>query len=58
LGQCRREDPSVHPVRRRIHAERRFGDLLLLSALSVGWWFETPRYAPFVKAHNHDISQF
>ena len=41
-----------------VHAERRFGDLLLPSALSVGWWFETPRYAPFFKAHIHGISQF
>ena len=46
------------PFGGEIHAERRFGDLLLPSALSVGWWFETPRYAPFFKAHIHGISQF
>jgi hypothetical protein len=31
-------------------AERRFGDLTLPSSLSVGWWFGTPRFAPFFKA--------
>ena len=25
--------------------------------LSVGWWFDTPRYAPFFKAKILDISQ-
>ena len=38
------------PFGGEIHAERRFGDLLLPSALSVGWWFDTPRYAPFFHA--------
>jgi hypothetical protein len=33
-----------------VHAERRFGDLVLPSALRVGWWFDTPRYAPFFQA--------
>ena len=33
-----------------IHAERRFADLVLPSTLSVGWWYETPRYAPFFRA--------
>lgn len=33
-----------------VHAERRFGDLVLPSILSVGWWFDTPRYAPFFRA--------
>jgi hypothetical protein len=30
--------------------DRRFGDLVLPSTLSVGWWLDTPRYAPFVQA--------
>jgi hypothetical protein len=38
------------PFGGQIHAERRFGDLLLPSTLSVGWWFDTPRYAPFFHA--------
>jgi uncharacterized protein DUF6920 len=33
-----------------IHAERRFGDLVLPSTLTVGWWFDTQRYAPFFRA--------
>ena len=33
-----------------VHAERRFGDLVLPSVLSVGWWFDTSRYAPFFRA--------
>jgi hypothetical protein len=38
------------PFGGEIHAERRFGDLLLPSSASVGWWFGTPRYAPFFHA--------
>jgi hypothetical protein len=33
-----------------VHAEKRFGDLVLASEVTVGWWFETPRWAPFFKA--------
>ena len=36
-----------------MHAEARFGDFMLASSASVGWWFGTPRYAPFFRA---DIS--
>jgi hypothetical protein len=38
------------PFGGEMHAERRFGDLVLPSSASVGWWFETPRYAPFFRA--------
>jgi hypothetical protein len=38
------------PFGGEIHAERRFGDLLLPSSASVGWGFGTPRYAPFFRA--------
>lgn len=31
-------------------AEHHFGDFTLPSRLSVGWWFETPRYAPSFEA--------
>jgi hypothetical protein len=30
-----------------VHAEHGFGDLVLPCTLSVGWWFDTPRYAAF-----------
>jgi hypothetical protein len=46
------------PFGGQVHAERRFGDLLIPSSLSVGWWFGTPRYAPFFKAHVRASSQY
>jgi hypothetical protein len=33
-----------------VRAERRFGDFVVPSSVTVGWWFDTPRYAPFFKA--------
>ena len=39
------------PFGGQIHAERRFGDLMVPSSASVGWWFDTPRYRPFFHAH-------
>ena len=33
-----------------VHAERRFGDLVLPSRVTVGWWYGTPRYTPFFEA--------
>jgi hypothetical protein len=38
------------PCGGEIHAEARFGDLLLPSSASVGWWCDTSRYAPFFHA--------
>ena len=46
------------PFGGEVHAERRFGDFMVPSGLSVGWWFDTPRYAPFFKAKILDISQY
>lgn len=31
-------------------AERRFGDVVIPSRVTVGWWYGTPRYKPFFKA--------
>jgi hypothetical protein len=42
----------------QIHAERRVGGLCLPSDLTVGWWFDTPRYAPFFTARIDDAAQF
>lgn len=39
-----------------IHAERRFGDLVLPSRVTVGWWFGTERYAPFFEAEILDAA--
>jgi hypothetical protein len=33
-----------------VRSERRFGDVVVPCALIVGWWFGTPRYAPFFEA--------
>ncbi len=33
-----------------MHAEARFGVFVLPSSASAGWWFGTPRYAPFFRA--------
>ncbi len=33
-----------------IRAERRFGDVVVPSAVTVGWWYGTPRYKPFFEA--------
>jgi hypothetical protein len=33
-----------------VHSERRFGDLVVPSEVTVGWWFGTPRWAPFFDA--------
>jgi hypothetical protein len=41
-----------------VQADRRFGDLLVPSSLTVGWWFDTPRYAPFFKAHIDHSTQY
>jgi hypothetical protein len=38
------------PCGGEVAAERRFGDLVIASRVTVGWWFETPRWAPFFKA--------
>jgi hypothetical protein len=40
-----------------VHAERSFGALTIPSHFSVGWWFDTPRYAPFFKAEIQDLAQ-
>jgi hypothetical protein len=33
-----------------VHQERRFGDFVVPSHCTVGWWFGTPRYTPFFRA--------
>jgi uncharacterized protein DUF6544 len=33
-----------------VHAERRFGDLVIPSRLTVSWWHGTPRAQPFFEA--------
>jgi hypothetical protein len=44
------------PFGGEVHAERGFGDLVLPRTLSVGWWFGTPRYAPFFRAEINAVT--
>jgi hypothetical protein len=39
-----------------VGAERRFGDLVVPSSVTVGWWFGTPRYAPFFRAGIRELA--
>lgn len=38
------------------HGERRVGDFVVPSAITVGWWFGTPRYTPFFEAGVSDLA--
>jgi hypothetical protein len=38
------------PCGAHVHAERQFGDLVIPSRVTVGWWFDTPRWWPFFEA--------
>jgi hypothetical protein len=42
----------------QVHAEQSFGELTIPSRLTVGWWFDTPRYAPFFEAHVERSTQY
>ena len=49
-GNAGQRDFGYIPCGCEVRSERRFGDLVVPSALTVGWWFGTPRYAPFFEA--------
>jgi hypothetical protein len=49
-GNVRRDGFGYIPFGGEVHAEQRFGDIVLPSALTVGWWYGTPRYKPFFEA--------
>jgi hypothetical protein len=38
-----------------VHAEQRFGDLVVPSRITVGWQFGTPAYRPFFTAEIRDV---
>jgi hypothetical protein len=46
-GNVGRKDFGYIPFGGDVHAERRFGSLMLPSEITVGWWYGTPRYEPF-----------
>lgn len=49
-GNVGRDDFGYIPFGAEVLEERRFGDVVLPSRITVGWWFDTPRYAPFFEA--------
>ena len=49
-GNPGRADSGYVPFGAIAHEERRFGDLVLPSSLSAGWWFASSRFAPFFRA--------
>jgi hypothetical protein len=55
-GNAGEETFRYIPFGGELHAERRFGDLVLPSSASVGWYFGTPRYEPFFRARIGDVS--
>jgi hypothetical protein len=54
----RRKDKSYGylPCGCDVHAERRFGDVVIVGRCSVGWGFGTPDYAPFFRAEIDDMT--
>ncbi len=44
------------PMGSEVHAQRRFGDLVVPSRITAGWFFDTPRYAPFFRAEVIDLT--
>ena len=55
-GNAGQEDFGYIPCGGEVHAERRFGELVVPSRVTVGWWFGTPRYAPFFRVEITDVS--
>ena len=54
-GKMGTKDYQYIPCGGDVFAERRFGDYLLPSSLSVGWWWGTPRFKPFFRAELDDV---
>jgi hypothetical protein len=49
-GNAGQREFGYIPCGCEVRAERRFGDVVVPSSVAVGWWFGTPRYAPFFEA--------
>jgi hypothetical protein len=54
-GNVRRQSYGYIPCGCEVHTERRFGELVVPSEVTVGWWFGTPEYAPFFRARVEDV---
>jgi hypothetical protein len=49
-GNVGRKEFGYTPCGCEVAAERRFGDFVVPSSITGGWWFATPRYTPFFRA--------
>jgi hypothetical protein len=56
-GNAGQKEFGYIPCGCEVHAERRFGEVVVPSRVTVGWWFGTPRYAPFFRAEITDRAQ-
>lgn len=54
-GKVGQKDFGYIPFGATVHAERRFGDVVLPSGVEVGWWYGTPRFKPFFEATILDV---
>jgi hypothetical protein len=49
-GNAGRKEFGYIPCGSEVRAERRFGDVVVPSEVTVGWWLGTPEYEPFFTA--------
>jgi hypothetical protein len=55
-GKAGQADYGYIPCGCEVHAEQRFGDFVVPSRCTVGWWFGTPHYEPFFRASIDQLS--
>jgi hypothetical protein len=49
-GKVGRSEHGYIPFGGDVAAEQRFGGVVIPSRVTIGWWYGTPRYAPFFEA--------
>ncbi len=49
-GNAGRDECGYIPCGGHVSADRRFGEFVVPSQVSVGWWFGKRRFAPFFEA--------
>ena len=55
-GNAQQKEYGYIPCGGSVEAEATFGGVTVPSRVIVGWWFGTPRYAPFFKATVSDLA--
>jgi hypothetical protein len=55
-GDVGQKEFGYIPCGCEVAAERRFGDLVVPSSITGGWWFATPRYTPFFRAEIGELT--